>query len=521
MSALSEAVSPPHRMCSALMVPGLADDTLHRVVLTDGAAHEPTPEDPATLGDAFARLLLAEGVFPRTAGEVLQRLVDVLPVEHPLRTQRFFMVGEGGQIPDAPTVSVDRNLRFVVACGRGPDGPDIILSSFHPDAGIVELMAWDDNGGGFNFYRTMPDSSAWIFAGNSRHALTSPTRGNGPFESHVNGHFLMKELSFPWVNWHSPVAHINPSVLAAQGLETHPWVTQLEEGGGYTLEDDIAKPAIERWTRARIAALKNGSSDETPHRLVEQVTSTLTVNLISSRTTSSAAITGTASEVPLPASFFSDSAAFEVVGLNPAPAFSVASTLYAQALTAVDARLDDGNGFRAAGDTHFAFVVPVRAHEDVVTVRQAIEQEVLSRRLLACLLMVDFPNPVFSLRRSTLLAHLEQAPFDASVDQSVAMAQKILSSAEAATAGSPEAEFVALWQEGEEFEAAFNGRLEAYYSAISQRLTTASGFESFVRLAESRRNRVRAMPISESRLLFAETNIPPGDLVMRADGAVE
>jgi hypothetical protein len=51
------------------------------------------------------------------------------------------------------------------------DGPDIIISAFNSTAGRVELMAWDHRAGGFNFYRTVDRSTAWAFAGNSRHAL--------------------------------------------------------------------------------------------------------------------------------------------------------------------------------------------------------------------------------------------------------------------------------------------------------------------------------------------------------------
>jgi hypothetical protein len=36
-------------------------------------------------------------------------------------------------------------------------------------------MAWDRRSGGFNFHRTVGANSAWVFAGNSRHALADPT----------------------------------------------------------------------------------------------------------------------------------------------------------------------------------------------------------------------------------------------------------------------------------------------------------------------------------------------------------
>lgn len=171
------APSPPHRGCSQLMVPGLADDTVSRFV--HGIDEQPalmSPDDAAAeLNDPFAIRLLRAGIFPNTAGEVLQALEQADP-GGPMSQQGFFLVGEGSQLP-AEIDDVQRNMRFLITCGNGPDGADVLVSSFHPDQGMVEVVAWDAVSSGFNFYRTMPDSNAWVFAGNSRHALVKPTRG--------------------------------------------------------------------------------------------------------------------------------------------------------------------------------------------------------------------------------------------------------------------------------------------------------------------------------------------------------
>jgi hypothetical protein len=151
----------------------------------------------------------------------------------------FFLVGEGSQIPfTLETETVRRNLRFVVSTGApGADGPDLLLSCFHPDETDVELMAWDRVTGGFNYYRTVGQNSAWVFAGNSRHALAEATEGKGPFESHTSGNLLMKELRAPWLHWHSPAASILPSVFASDNpLRNHPWFRALEPLGAITCE---------------------------------------------------------------------------------------------------------------------------------------------------------------------------------------------------------------------------------------------------------------------------------------------
>ena len=495
--------TPSHRACSQLQFTGLADDTVSRFIHgIDDVPRLMSPDEiTAELQDLFAVRLLSAGVFPNTAGEVLTALEQADP-GGPLSEQSFFLVGEGGQAP--PGTAVARNLRFLITCGgTNQDGPDIVISSFHPDQGMVELVAWDQARGGFNYYRTMTDSNAWVFAGNSAHALSASTGGSGPFESHVNGHFLMKELKVPWVNWDSPFAKISASALADQGLQDHPWIARLEPGGAYALEDNGARPAIRRWNGVRVASIRSGISSETPARMLRQVVETLTVNLASSTTSSAAALSGSASSVDLPADFFVDGDMLEVLGLPTPPRFVVPADVYKTVVLDLQVRLTDGDAFDQPGETHFAFVVPERAHEDVDVVRQGTASGLLTRRLVACLAMVDFPNPVFSERRASLLPHINSVEWDGSGE---AFAEAIAASVNAAAAGSSpapaETEFAANWAIGDAFVEEFGSALTAYYSAIEERLSTVDGFRDFYLLAESRRREVRRMPIFESPLLF-------------------
>lgn len=517
---------PPHRPCADLerRSEGLDDAAVHRFILgSDDRPNKLSPQEATQqLGDRFAQLVLLNGVFPRNAGEVLNAIEQAVPAGDPLRVQQFFLVGEGTQIAPAPGVAVNRNLRFLATVGEGPGGPDIMVSALHPDHGTVELMAWDLATGGFNYYRTVGPGNAWVFAGNSRHALAAPTRDNGPFESHKSGHFLMKELRLPWVHWDSPTARAVPSIFAEEGLLDHPWIANLAPGGAYTLEEDVAIPAIQRWTKARLEALVSGSSGETPRRVLEQVLTTLTVNLASSNTSSVAAAAGAVPRVDLPETFFVDAAALSgVLGLASPPRPFVPSTVYAESLRTFDVRLTDDDRFERPGDTHFAFVVPERAFEDTDTLRQAIERGIVSRRLAACLLMVDFPNPIFSGKRQRLLEHMPDVAFGETDDFSQAAGDAVRDSAAATQPGTPEHEFARLWNAGEDFKGPFDALLQDYYTAFAGRLATQEGFDSYVRLAESRRDRVKAMPIAESPLLFSRTNIPSRERTMLADGTVE
>jgi hypothetical protein len=94
----------------------VGEDTAVRVLTQAEAARE--------LGDPFATLLLLRGVFPRTAGEVLEALDRAAPAGDPLRRSLFFLVGEGSQIPMTP-----RPRRSIGICGSSwpvgsePRGP--------------------------------------------------------------------------------------------------------------------------------------------------------------------------------------------------------------------------------------------------------------------------------------------------------------------------------------------------------------------------------------------------------------
>lgn len=473
------------------------------------------------LGDPLATLLFRQGVFPSTADELLAALDAKLGPDDPLgpKSQFSFVVGEGSQIP-LPDASASTNaaMRFMVSRGSGPQGPDLIISAAGPKSALVEVMAWDKKHKGFNFYRSVGGNGRWAWAGNSRHALAPPTKGKGPFESHPSGNLLMKELRLPWVHWDSFKVRIFADAFPpGDPRRTHPWFTNKE--GAETCEISVVMPSIVRWTKARfdqVIAADGTVAD--PARVVEQVVTSPTVNLASSSRESAGG-----GAVDLPPGFFVDFDGLALAGLPGPPPLSVSRSIYSSSLTTFKFRLDDGQGFSKPGDTHFAFVVPERAFEDTETLRQAIARGLITKRLAAALLMVDFPNPVFSKRRAALLAH---APSGATITKgkstySAELAQAILDAAPSTPAGSPEKEFADRWAKAAKLPGELGAELNAYYGKLEQKLKTQAGFDDFVRLAESQRNEVRQMPIFEFRLLFPETNVPRQQRrVMKPDATV-
>lgn len=492
------------------------------VVGEDAQPHKMTQaEMDDELGDPFATLLLNKGVFPTTGGEILTAIDGKVGANDPLgsKSQMSFVLGEGSQIPlpDA-TPSTNAGMRFLVSRGSGPKGPDLIISTADPNETFVEVMAWDKKHKGFNYYRSIGGAGRWAFAGNSRHALSPPTRGKGPFEAHPSGHLVMKELRLPWVHWHSFTVDIFEDAFPkGDPRRKHPWFTK--KLGAETCETAVVMPSITRWTTARFDQVVGpGGAVTDPERVVEQIVTCPAPNLASSTRESLGA-----GPVDLPPGFFADFDAFLRLGLPQPPPLSVSRAIYKKSLQTFDFRLEDGQGFVQPGDTHFAFVVPERAFEDTETLGQAIDRGLITRRLAAALLMVDFPNPVFSARRASLLKH---APAAATITNgkstySEDMANAIIAAAPNTPAGSPEKEFADRWKKAQNLPGPLGDELEKYYDAIAKKLKTQAGFDDFTRLAESHRNRFRQTPLFEFPLLFPVTNVPRNQRrLMKADASV-
>jgi hypothetical protein len=518
----------PDETCMAFdSVAPFNPSALHRFIVgADPAPRAMSAAEVKALGDPFATLLLARGRFPRSGEEILARIKAAVPANSPLKKHSSFILGEGSQLASTTeSAAVDRTLRFVVTMGMGPNGPDLMLSVPDPkQPDLVEVMAWDRKVGGFNYYRSTGDGAMWMFAGNSRDALLDASRLKGVFESHRSGAPLMKELKTPWINWHSPAANIPETAFAADDpRRTHDWFVNKEPGGGLTFEFEAARPAMTRWAKARFAKLrKSGGTVARPRRFMEQILDSPAVNLITTHVESKA-LSPTV-QLDLPATFFIDSEGLsDILGLASPPAFTVTGRIYARCLEKFNVRMDDGQGFSVQGDTHFCFLVPERAFEDQVVLREVVEMGLMSRRLAACLLMVDPWNPIFSDRRRALLRHV---PSTATISKGKStfsrdMANAILATAKIAPAGTPEKEFATRWKTGTGFAAAFDKILNRYYAAVTAKLKTQSGFEAYFKLADDRRREFRDRTrLAEFPLLLPRTNIAPANRRMKQDATL-
>jgi hypothetical protein len=492
----------------------------------------PRPMDPSEierLRDPFAELLLKRGTFPMSLRAVLVVFDAFNDDPLGLSDQESYLVAEGGQIRWTPeTASLNRGFRFAVTRERGGEFQVLISASTSLDSEsdhhFLQVVGWDSDNRVYHYYERR--MGAWIWAGNSRHALEPPTRGNGPFDSHVNGSLVMKELKLPWTHWHSMSASIQEDVLAPDDpLRTELLFTGKK--GAEDFEKRVVKSGITRWNEARLdgSVADDGTVSGVP-LLMRQVLETTTINLVSSDQESH--LVQEDSQLRLPTSFFFDrDALLNRIDLDPQiDPIGVEGRLYLESLERYDfALVDDWGTLWQKGDTFFAFLVPEPAFEDLDVLSQLLGRNILTARFATCLLMVDFPNPVFSTRRQHLMRYVpDQVRLTGEgSDLPSAMVEAIETADPSPPPGSPEREFLDNWSVPEaEWKATFERRIEQYFQALAAKANTEEGFDGFVRLADSRRREFRARPLAEFGLTLPTTNIPKDEpfLQMTEDGTV-
>jgi hypothetical protein len=175
-----------------------------------------------------------------------------------------------------------------------------------------------------------------------------------------------------------------------------------------------------------------------------------------------------------------------------------------------DVAITDGS-FRFPGDTFFIFVVPEAPFEDVEVLHHLLDRGVLSRKLAASMLMVDFWNAISSPRRSALMTYVPPtAQLNAAQAFDQAFISAVTASPEAGRPGTPEAELLANWSHADAtWEADFAARIEQFMTQVVPRLRSAAMFAPIFELAESRRREYRKRPLgNEFRLNTPITNIP-------------
>ncbi|MFH8681008.1 hypothetical protein [Streptomyces lydicus] len=495
--------------------PALGPGRLYRRVSgVDRHAREVTPQELDALGDPMATLFFRRNVFPMAVRELL----DGLPAapDQP----KVYLVSEAGTIPPDAAPHLRRDIRFAITYAVQGNEADLLISTganSDPRTTFLQVASWDEHNEVFNYY--MRINPSWVWTGNSWDALAAPSRGKGCFDSHINGSVVMKELKQPWLNWQSQSAAIQ--LAADDPLRADPLYRRVI--GAENLEPTV-RSQINRWTRGRLRAVTDGGTVQHPDHLLRQLFTTTTVNLTSTAT-QSAAVGPDDDPLHLPMGFWlNNDALLDDLELEVDAAVPAApAALYTAALDRFGFRLEEQAGdFSRPGDTFFAFVVPEAALEDNAVVRALWQQGLITPKFAASALMVDFPNPVFSADRARLMQYVPTGA-TAAAGLGDLIAERIVAAAGQLPADSPEAQFAAHWSRPEDtWRADFSQRLTGYLENVQRRITTADGYDDYVRLAESRRRQFKAMRLHEFELTLPVTDIPETapTLRMREDATV-
>lgn len=515
---------------SPSLVPDVAVDT-HLTAFVMGVDARPRSllrDEVQGFGDAFTANVLLTGRNPLTLRALVAE-VDSISGTSALPLRNLFVVGEGAHFANK-FPRFDRNIRLVYTWRRNSSAPaDILLSTEAvPDSesSLLQLIAWSETGGAFHFFERHREGLGWIWAGNSFHSLEAGSRGRGPFDSHINGALVMKELKEPWVHWHSMSGGIPREVaFPTEELRVDPLFVEMT--GAEALEP-ITRVGVRRWTRNRIQSDIADGELRNMEWYARQVLWTTSVNLVSTGLLSD--VLDDEAEIELPATFFYDMDAIEwlaaemvdgasIAGLVPSA--RVKGGLYRQALERLDVRVEDREhgGTTVPGDTQFAFVVPERAMEDLAVIRELVTQQALSARLALTLILVDFPNPVFSPKRAALLKHF---PVRCALGNSgAALDGAVISSVRATEIvnGSPEGELLSWWEASDVLGTA-RKRLTAYMEAVSAKLSSIDGVLDVLRLADARREAFRRRSLNEFRHTTARNGVILSMLEMSTTGTV-
>ena len=479
-----------------------------------------TLEEVQAFGDPFTAHILFKEQVPLTLVD-LAAAIDGLVGEEARPLRKLYVVAEGAGF-QSTIPSLPMNTRLVFTWQKdNATPPDFLLSTttdLDDSGSLLQLIAWSEIQGVFHFFERT--SAGWGWAGSSLHALQDSSRGKGPFDSHINGGLVMKELKEPWNHWHTMTSGIPRDLIFETDEErNHSLFSELT--GAQELEAAV-KTGVRRWTKRRVQKDLEGGQLLNLKWYARQILWTTSVNLVSSTVLSR--VIAIKPEFALPNSFFfdEDGISFAASQLSdqavlPSSEITVLSNLYMAALDELQVHVEASeDGPSVPGDTHFAFLVPERAFEDLAVVEVLVRREVLSPRLALCLLMVDFTNPVFSPVRAGLLPLFPESIAQGAKGE--ALDNRVISEARAKPSSSTQ-ELLRLWDD-QDLLGTVQRRLADYATAVQARLHAADGVVDLLKLADSRKEAFRKRRLNEFRHTTSVNGATVSHLAMREDGSV-
>jgi hypothetical protein len=420
------------------------NSTIFFQAVEDGPARPLTTEEQANLQDPLFRLVLA--TKPSET-----RLSEIEKAIQPDPTKRsIFVVDE--EIRDFRQPQTRRSVIMFDGSNRDFElKGNVALSVFFrsdamPEQNVqLEAWGWDDKNGVYNFYKldrqggTNPPLS-WKLRATSKGAdqLALESRGGTCLRCHTSGVPVMKELVFPWNNWHSVASKADYLTKTGPAEQRWPVVDDhnftgmidgnseppaLQLAGAETLEG-IIKGAITRFDARRFADQITGDpqSDRTVNDakiLLAPLFDTAEINLESAQQQSGLhplpdpSNAGPSEPINVPDNFFLRSDllvganGLTGLGISEAGRFSTTAVIqpaeYNQLVEQAHLQLTRNNGMVLQGDTNFAWLTPVEGFASAHWVDTLLQQKIISADFAAAVFAVDLETPVFSDRRRGLV----------------------------------------------------------------------------------------------------------------------
>lgn len=400
-----------------------------------------TTIEAQTLGDPLFNLVLKKKADKTS-------LQDILDNIQPDTTKRQTFVVHERIVSQTPT---NASRRVVISFTGVHDGEELqgnvmLSASIRADGTVpasIEAWGWDNHLGKYNYYKldsvgASPGQLTWKFRGNSTDAdLLSPAERSGTcLQCHTNGAPVMKELAFPWNNWHGELGNaFKADYIDPKSSHPNKWPAANSPlmnalKGAEKLEIDHIIPALNRFCQSRVNAMllrddASGNRMETDGKLTlvnaPRVLRGLFVptelNFISSANTSGFHPLGNQTNlvpsqvIRVPEDFFVNSGL--IAGGPAGGGLQLASAKKFKNLVQLtqsenksfcekfDLRLSS-----SVGDCQFAWFMPSNSYTDTRMANQLLELGAVTPHFLAAVVAIDLESPLFSDERSSLLKYL-------------------------------------------------------------------------------------------------------------------
>jgi hypothetical protein len=469
-----------------------------------GSARPLTADEKAKLQDPLFRLVLARRPD-------MTRLSDIEGLIQPDRSKRMiFVVDE--EIRDFRQPQARRSV--IAFDGTNGDlqltGNIALSTSFEsgamPDKDTeLEAWGWDEQNGVYNYYKldrqgnTTPALS-WKLRASSKQAdrVTVESRAGTCLRCHTTGVPIMKELLFPWNNWHSftsPATYLTNDALPDQRwpVTTDPNFPPL--AGADTLEP-LIKGAIIRFNNRKLqdfltGDVQSGFVVKDAKILLKPLFDTTEINLESASQKSGLhpipdpSTAGPSQSITVPDNFFLETDLLagtnEIVGigLSEAKGFGSVAVIqpaeYKALVEQAKLQITRLNGTSLRGDTNFAWLTPAPGFAAAHWIGTLIQQKIISRELVAAVLSVDVETPIFSVQRRKLLEFVPDTfttkPGEAYPDTLI---RSIITAllAKNPSPGSGEAEFLAVLRTASPIQE-LKSRVTDYRNRVAAKLNDA------------------------------------------------